>query len=104
MDGTMRYKYSSITNGVALDSLAYAVDVSFNVKFFAMNLFLTVFDKSWKCTPTEKQTAILQFLESYFRNDVAVHHCVENDIVERFQWQYPASEEVCPNVRNRHDG
>ncbi len=104
MDGTMRYKYSSITNGVALDSLAYAVDVSFNVKFFAMNLFLTVFDKSWKCTPTEKQTTILQFLESYFRNDVAVHHCVENDIVERFQWQYPASEEVCPNVRNRHDG
>ena len=82
MDGTARYRFSNTTNGVVLDSLAHTIDVSFNVKFFAMNLFLTVFDKSWKCTPTEKQTTVLQFLESYFRNDVAVHHCVGNDVVE----------------------
>lgn len=46
--------------------------VSFNARFYALNLLINMFNKDWNKMITDSQVCILQFLEKYMISNAPV--------------------------------
>ena len=49
------------------------VDISFDCRFYAVNILIEMFNKNWKVVPNNNQRFVLQFLETYLDSGVSVN-------------------------------
>lgn len=71
-DGSLHCKYYKVTIIAWYFAAVSTIGISFNVRFFALNLLISAFHKSWKCTPDDTQRLILGFLEDTLKNPISV--------------------------------
>ena len=53
--------------------LAQVLDISFDCRFYAVNILIEMFNKDWKVVPNSNQRFVLQFLETYLDSGVSVN-------------------------------
>lgn len=53
--------------------LAQVLDISFDCRFYAVNILIEMFNKDWKVVPNNNQRFVLQFLETYLDSGVSVN-------------------------------
>lgn len=49
------------------------LDISFDCRFYAVNILIEMFNKDWKVVPNGNQRFVLQFLETYLDSGVSVN-------------------------------
>ena len=84
--------------------MASRIGISFNVRFFALNLLISAFHKNWKCTPNDTQRSILGFLDDSLRNPIPVCFCFFLFNVGDVCRESAATQEVCSLDRDGNDG
>ena len=50
----------------------YMLDISFDCRFYAVNILIEMFNKNWRVVPNKNQSDVLHFLETYLDTGISV--------------------------------